>query len=81
MESKMTTPPDLPETDQPSLMNVGPADPLAFATLVSVDGRRVRLARDSGCAVISIEGRQPVTLDKFQTAAFRLAVASLGDVA
>jgi hypothetical protein len=70
-----------PATEQPALLEVGPADPLAFATLVSVDGRRVRLSRENGCAIIGIEGRQPVTLDRFQTLALMAAVAALGDVA
>lgn len=77
----MTTPPDLPETDQPALLDVGPADPLAFATLVSVDGKRLWLSRESGATIIKIEGRNPITLDRFQTAALQMAVAALGGAA
>lgn len=66
-------------SEQPPLMEVGPPEPQAFATLVAVDGRRVRLARENGALLISIDARQPVVLDRFQSAAFRMAVAELGE--
>lgn len=70
-----------PTTEQPALLEVGPPEPQAFATLVSVDGRRVRLARENGAVLISIDARQPVVLDRFQAVAFVAAVAALGDAA
>ncbi len=73
--------PDTPETDQPALLDPGPPEPLAFATLVAVDGRRVRLARENGSLSISIDARQPVVLDRFQSIAFVAAVAALDGAA
>ncbi|CAB4127071.1 hypothetical protein UFOVP78_44 [uncultured Caudovirales phage] len=49
----------------------------AFAILVATDGRLVRLNPSGGCLTLAIDGRKPVTLDRFQTAAFRQAVAAM----
>ncbi len=70
-----------PATEQPALLEVGPPEPQAFATLVAVDGRRVRLARENGAVLISIDARQPVILDRFQSIAFVAAVAALDGAA
>jgi hypothetical protein len=79
MESKMADAPDTPETDQPALLDLGPADAPAFATLVSNDGRLIRLSHDAGQIAIAIDGRKPVTLDRWQSMALRLAVTELGE--
>lgn len=71
--------PDTPEAtdEQPALLDVGPADLPAFATLVSNDGRLIRLSHEAGQIAIAIDGRKPVTLDRWQSIALRAAFAEL----
>jgi hypothetical protein len=70
----MADAPDTTDTDQPALLDIGPADLPAFATLVSNDGRLIRLSLEAGQIGIAIDGRKPVVMDKFQSAAFRMAM-------
>ncbi|MBU8540225.1 hypothetical protein [Falsiroseomonas tokyonensis] len=57
-----------------------PPGPPPHATLIATDGRRVVLQRQpDGSLSMIIHGREPVVLDRFQTAAFVAAVAALGD--
>lgn len=72
--------PETPETadDQPALLDIGPADAPAFATLVSNDGRLIRLSHEAGQVSIAIDGRKPDTLDRWQSLALRAAFAELG---
>jgi hypothetical protein len=57
-----------------------PAAPTAapFATIVTVEGRLIRLARDGAGLTLEIEtgrGRYVAALDRFQAGAFRAAVS------
>ena len=74
----MADAPDNPETEQPALLDVGPADAPAFATLVSTDARLIRLSLEAGQISIAIDGRKPVTLDRFQSLALLAATAEIG---
>lgn len=51
----------------------------AFAVVVSVDGRLLRMDQQPGGGVLlTIERHKPLLLDRFQAAAFRAAAAALG---
>jgi hypothetical protein len=73
----MADAPDTHELDQPALLDVGPADLPAFATLVSNDGRLIRLSLEAGRIGIAIDGRKPVTLDRFQSLAMVAAMSEI----
>lgn len=66
--------------DQSSLIP-DTSDPLpaaSYATLIATDGRVVRIdPRPGGEIALTISGRQPVVLDRWQAAAFCAAAASL----
>lgn len=52
----------------------------AFATFVARDGRLIRLwLTRFGDLVLQIGERQPVTLDRFQVAALRVAMLATGE--
>lgn len=68
MDEDQTTLPGLPE----------PPGAPHFATIVTVEGRLIRLARDGGGLMLEIEtgrGRYLAALDRFQAGAFRAALA------
>lgn len=65
------------EAEQPALLDVGPTDLPAFATLVSNDGRLIRLSNEGGQIAIAIDGRKPVVMDRWQSIALRAAFAEL----
>lgn len=73
----MNSTPDTAD-EQPALLDVGPTDLPAFATLVSNDGRLVRLSHEGGQIAIAIDGRKPVVMDRWQSIALRAAFAELG---
>ncbi len=57
-----------------------PEGPEAFATLVARDGRLIRLwVTRFGDLVLQVGERQPVTLDRFQVAALRVAMLATGE--
>ena len=50
----------------------------AFATLVAVDGRLLRIdPQPGGGVLLTIERHKPLVLDRFQAAAFRQATTAL----
>lgn len=67
--------------DQSSLIPETSAEPAladSFATLVSADGRIVRMdPTPSGGICLAIGGRQPVQFDRFQVAALKAAIVAL----
>ena len=64
---------------QEELLPVEPAQGASFATLISIDGRVLRLdASPDGGLTVTIEKNKPLVLDRFQAAAFRAAVAATG---
>lgn len=65
----LPNPPEAPGTDP---------DAPAFAQVVSVDGRLIRLDRFGAAGVtLTVGGRQPVSLDTFQLGALRGALRML----
>lgn len=58
-----------------------PAEPNAHAVLIATDGRTLRITIEPGGGVaITISGRQPAVLDRYQRRAFVAAVCALGEV-
>ncbi len=75
---------DLLDTDSDEAASATPAaradDPPPFATLVATDGRLIRLRRTRfDELVLQIGERQPVTLDRFQVAALRVAMLATAE--
>lgn len=67
-------------TDVAPAMSEPPAEAEAFATFVARDGRLIRLwLTRFGDLVLQIGERQPVTLDRFQVAALRVAMLATAE--
>ena len=68
-------------TEQAPLEPLLPAEPDAHATLIATDGRTIRLTVEAnGGVAITISGRVPAVLDRYQRRAFVAAVSALGEV-
>lgn len=68
-------------TDTAAIEPLLPAEPAAHAVLIATDGRTLRITVEPGGGVaITISGRAPAVLDRYQRRAFVAAVSALGEV-